>query len=118
MRRDPFTGERVWHRGMDVSVPAGTPVVACAEGLVIRSGWYGGYGKMVEVNHGNGLHTRYAHNSRLVVPVGRRVKRGELLGYVGSTGRANAPHLHYEVRLHGKPVNPEPYILPPTIVTE
>jgi murein DD-endopeptidase MepM/ murein hydrolase activator NlpD len=112
LRRDPFSGRLTWHEGMDVSVPSGTPVVTCAEGRVVRATWVSGYGRLVEVDHGNGLCTLYAHNSHLCVREGDRVRRGEILAYSGASGRASAPHLHYEVRLNGKAVNPEPYILP------
>lgn len=117
-RRDPFTGRLAWHRGIDLRAPYGTPVLASAEGRVIRAGYYGAYGRLVEMDHGNGLRTRYAHNSRLEVKVGQWVPRGEILAYVGSTGRASAPHLHYEVHLDGEPVNPEPYILPDLIAAD
>ena len=117
-RRDPFTGRLAWHRGIDLRAPHGTPVLASAEGRVIRAGYYGAYGRLVEMDHGNGLRTRYAHNSRLAVKVGQWVPRGEILAYVGSTGRASAPHLHYEVHLDGEPVNPEPYILPDLIAAD
>jgi murein DD-endopeptidase MepM/ murein hydrolase activator NlpD len=121
LRRDPFTRRLAWHRGVDLVAPYGTPVHATAGGLVVRAGRASGYGRMVEIDHGNGLHTRYAHNSRLAVEEGIYVRRGQLLAYVGSSGRANAPHLHFEVRLHGEPVNPEPYLLPevaPAVLAE
>jgi len=111
-RRDPFTGRMAWHRGLDLAAPIGTPVHASAEGRVIRAGNYGNYGNLVEIDHGNGIRTRYAHNSRLAVHVGEWVKRGEVVAYVGQTGRASAPHCHYEVLLDGEPVNPRPYIVP------
>lgn len=111
-RRDPFTGRLAWHRGLDLAAPIGTPVLASAEGRVIRAGRYGSYGNLVEIDHGNGIRTRYGHNSRLAVHVGQWVKRGQVISYVGQTGRASAPHLHYEVLLDGEQVNPEPYILP------
>jgi murein DD-endopeptidase MepM/ murein hydrolase activator NlpD len=114
LRRDPFTGRLAWHEGIDLAVPYGTPVVTCAEGRVIRAGWSSGYGRLVEVDHGNGLCTLYGHNSRLCVREGDWVRRGEILAYSGASGRASAPHLHYEVRLNGKAVDPEPYILPDT----
>ena len=117
-RRDPFTGLLAWHRGLDLSAPTGTPILASAEGRVIRAGYYRGYGRLVEMDHGNGLQTRYAHASRLAVKVGQWVKRGEIIGYVGSSGRTSAPHLHFEVHLLGEPVNPEPYILPDLLVAE
>lgn len=114
LRRDPFTGRLAWHEGIDLAVPYGTPVVTCAEGRVIRAGWVSGYGRLVEVDHGNGLCTLYGHNSRLCVRRGDWVRRGEILAYSGTSGRSSAPHLHYEVRLNGKAVDPEPYILPDT----
>jgi hypothetical protein len=117
-RRDPFTGRLAWHRGIDLRAPYGTPVLASAEGRVIRAGYYGAYGRLVEMDHGNGLRTRYAHNSRLAVKVGQWMRRGEVLAYVGSTGRASASHLHFEVHLDGEPVNPEPYILPDLIAAD
>jgi len=112
LRRDPFTGRLAFHKGLDLAVPKGTPVHAPAEGRVIRAGRYHGYGLLVEIDHGNGIHTRYGHNSRLAVRPGQMVRRGQVISYVGQTGRASAPHLHYEVLLHGRAVNPEPYILP------
>jgi murein DD-endopeptidase MepM/ murein hydrolase activator NlpD len=112
IRRDPFTGRLAFHKGLDLAVPKGTPVHAPAEGRVIRAGRYHGYGLLVEIDHGNGIHTRYGHNSRLAVRPGQMVRRGQVISYVGQTGRASAPHLHYEVLLHGRAVNPEPYILP------
>jgi murein DD-endopeptidase MepM/ murein hydrolase activator NlpD len=111
MRPDPFTGVYAYHEGLDMGAPVGSPIRATAEGVVTRAGYYRGYGYMVEVDHGNGLLTRYAHNSRNAVLPGQLVTRGQILGFVGRTGRANAPHLHYEVRLHGRAVNPEPYLL-------
>jgi hypothetical protein len=112
LRRDPFSGRLTWHEGMDLSVPLGTPVLTSAEGRVVRAAYVLGYGKIVEVDHGNGLSTLYAHNSRICVREGDLVRRGETLAYSGATGRASAPHLHYEVRLNGQAVDPEPYILP------
>jgi murein DD-endopeptidase MepM/ murein hydrolase activator NlpD len=111
MRPDPFTGEYTFHVGIDLGADVGTPIHVTADGQVTRAGYYRGYGYMVEVDHGNGLVTRYAHNSRNAVLPGQRVTRGQLVAFVGRSGRANASHLHYEVRLHGRPVNPEPYLL-------
>jgi murein DD-endopeptidase MepM/ murein hydrolase activator NlpD len=121
LRRDPFNRHLAYHLGVDLLAPYGTPVRATAGGLVVRAGRASGYGQMVEIDHGNGLHTRYAHNSRLAVEEGIYVRRGQILAYVGSSGRASAPHLHFEVRLNGVPVNPEPYLLPdiaPATLTE
>ena len=110
-RRDPFTGRTKWHDGVDFSATTGTPIRAAADGRVIRSGWFGGYGKMVELDHGNGMTTLYAHTSRTAVKNGDRVRRGQVIGYVGRTGRANAPHLHYEVRVDGRNVNPQSHLV-------
>jgi len=110
-RRDPFTGRRMFHEGLDIAARVGTPIVATADGVVLVAGWREGYGKTVEINHGFGYSTRYGHCSKIVVKPGQHVKRGEVIAYVGSTGRSTAPHLHYEVRIKGKPVNPYPYIL-------
>ncbi len=118
LRRDPFTRRLTWHRGLDLAAPRGTPVHATAEGVVIRAGRYGGYGLLVELDHENGIRTRYAHNSRLAVRPGDRVRRGTVISYVGSTGRANAAHLHYEVMLNGEAVNPEPYLMPETFFAD
>ena len=88
----------------------GEPVLAAGEGRVVRAGWHGGYGKLVEIAHGKGLTTRYAHLSRLDVKKGDRVKPGEQIGGMGSTGRSTGSHLHYEVRLDGRAVNPMPFL--------
>lgn len=109
-RRDPFTNQRTWHNGIDVSSLKGTPIVAPANGVVSFRGHQGGFGKLVELSHGEGLVTRYAHLSRYNVSKGQRVQRGEVIGYVGNTGRSTAPHLHYEVHKDGKAVNPMQYI--------
>jgi len=114
-RRDPFTGKWKRHEGLDMTAPRGTPIRASAAGVVKRAGRVRGYGLLVEVNHGNGIATRYAHNSRLAVRRGEHVHRGQIIGYVGSTGRASAPHLHYEVLVDGRPVNPEKHIFAGTL---
>ncbi|MCB4805517.1 murein DD-endopeptidase MepM/ murein hydrolase activator NlpD [Methylobacterium brachiatum] len=105
-RSDPFTGERRMHAGMDFRSPVGTVVHATASGRVITAGPSGGYGNLVEVNHGNGLVTRYAHLSATGVSVGQAVPAGAVVGAVGSTGRSTGPHLHYETRLSGNPLDP------------
>jgi len=110
-RRDPLTGHRRSHQGLDLAAPYGAPVRASADGRVARAGWVRGYGRLVEVDHGNGIITRYGHNSRLLVQRGQEIRRGQILARLGSTGRANAPHLHYEVRVDGKPVNPFDHVL-------
>ncbi len=110
-RKDPFTGRRTFHEGLDIAARVGTPIVATADGVVMMAGWKEGFGKTVMINHGFGYVTRYAHCSKIIVKPGQQVKRGEVIAYVGNTGRSTAPHLHYEVRIKGKPVNPYPYIL-------
>jgi murein DD-endopeptidase MepM/ murein hydrolase activator NlpD len=108
-RADPFTGEGEFHKGVDIGAAAGTPVRATADGVVVFSGWDGGYGRLVIIDHGADVHTYYAHLSRFYAQMGRVVRRGEVLGEVGSTGRATAPHLHYEVRIRDRAVNPYKY---------
>jgi murein DD-endopeptidase MepM/ murein hydrolase activator NlpD len=105
-RLDPFTGAPDFHTGLDISAHRGTPVRAPADGTVELAGTNGNYGKSVLVGHGFGLATRFGHLSSFVVRAGQSVKRGDLIGYVGSTGRATSPHLHYEVLLNGSPINP------------
>jgi murein DD-endopeptidase MepM/ murein hydrolase activator NlpD len=109
-REDPFSGEGALHTGVDISASMGTPVHAAADGIVSRAEYWGGYGKMVAIDHGNGMHTWYAHLSRFEVVPGQEIRRGEVLGYSGATGKVTAPHLHFEVRLGGNPVNPYPYL--------
>jgi len=99
------------HKGIDISAPKGTPIVAAAKGRVKFVGWHGEYGLMIEIDHGYGYVTRYAHASRVNVRVGQEVQRGEKIGEVGSTGLAVGPHLHYEVLERGRPVNPRNFIL-------
>lgn len=110
-RISPFGGGGQFHKGLDISSRVGTPIVAPAEGTVIMAAPDGAYGNSVEVDHGGGTITKYAHMQKSVVKPGQWVKRGEVLGYVGMTGRTTGPHLHYEVRLNGVPVNPMRYIL-------
>jgi murein DD-endopeptidase MepM/ murein hydrolase activator NlpD len=111
LRRDPFNGSLDWHPGIDLSAPVGTSVHASAAGVVTRAGYFGDYGLMVEIDHGNGISSRYGHLSRVVVKAGDRIGREELVGHTGATGRVSAPHLHYEIQVAGRPVNPEPYIM-------
>jgi murein DD-endopeptidase MepM/ murein hydrolase activator NlpD len=94
------------HRGLDFGAPTGTPVIAAADGQVVKAGWAGGYGRQVRIAHGDGLLTSYSHLSRIVAPDGGLVRRGELIGYVGSSGLSTGPHLHYEVWKDGEAVNP------------
>lgn len=110
-RRDPITSRPAFHPGLDISAPTGTPVVATADGVVTLAGWDGSLGNAIRISHGFGIHTRYGHMSKLAVESGRKVKRGEVIGYVGSTGRSTGPHLHYEVYRDGEAVDPLAYIL-------
>lgn len=110
MRVHPVTGRLARHNGIDIPAPHGTPIYATADGIVGRAQRLGGYGLYVEVEHGNGIQTRFGHMSSFVVSSGQRVKKGDILGYVGSTGRSTGNHLHYEVRIAGTPVNPLPFV--------
>jgi murein DD-endopeptidase MepM/ murein hydrolase activator NlpD len=109
-RKDPWTGEREFHRGLDIVSDAGVEIVAPADGVVSRVGRYPDYGRSIDVKHGYGYVTRYAHMSEVMVKVGDRVQRGDAIGKVGSTGRSTGPHLHYEVFLDGRRVNPWNYL--------
>lgn len=115
-RNDPFSGEGTYHSGVDISAPSGTPVEAAADGIVIQLGGINGYGRLVVVDHGNGYETFYAHLSRIDVIEGQDVRRGQIIGAVGSSGRATGPHLHYEVRVHRVPVNPYRFLAKPAAV--
>ena len=110
MRNHPVLGRRSRHKGIDLAAPTGTPVYATADGQVTRADWFSTYGLYVSIDHGGDLETRYAHLSKLSVADGEEVKKGDLIGYVGSTGRSTGPHLHYEVRVDGVAVNPIPYM--------
>ena len=110
-RSDPFTHEPGQHQGIDVSSAVGQPVRAPADGVVVKASWENGYGNVVYLSHGYGYSTRYGHLSGFGARPGQRVKRGDVIGYVGSTGRSTGPHLHYEVRLNNNAVNPLEYIL-------
>lgn len=109
-RRDPFNGRAAMHAGIDFKGPVGSPIFAAAEGRVTFAGWRGGYGRAVEVTHPNGLMTRYAHLSRIDVKPGQLVKAGATLGGLGSTGRSTGPHLHFEVRINDRAINPRPFL--------
>jgi murein DD-endopeptidase MepM/ murein hydrolase activator NlpD len=98
------------HEGIDIAVPSGTPVVASASGTVITAGWLGGYGNLVVIDHGNGLATAYGHNSSLAVGGGQQVAQGQVIAYSGSTGHSTGPHVHFEVRVNGTPVDPLGYL--------
>ena len=110
-RKDPFTSEREMHYGIDISTPMGRPVVATADGIVLYAGRRGTYGNIVVIDHKFGVMTRYAHLSRFNLRAGKRVKRGDVVGFVGNTGRSRAPHLHYEVWVNDRPVHPLDYVL-------
>lgn len=110
MRNHPILRKRQGHKGVDLAAPRGTPVYATADGLVGKAQWFSSYGKYIQIEHGGEMQTRYAHLSRYVVAAGDRVHKGDLIGYVGSTGRSTGPHLHYEVRIASKAVNPIPYM--------
>jgi len=109
-RTDPFSGEGAMHTGVDLSAAMGTPVHAAGDGTVVHASWGGQYGNLVIIDHGDGVQTWYAHLSRFLVVPGQEIRRGEVLGKSGATGRVTAPHLHYEVRLGGTPVNPYKYL--------
>lgn len=119
-RQNPFGGGEIEnHSGMDIDGKKGDSVIAPAEGVVVKTGWQGGYGNMIEISHGNNLTTRYGHLSQIEVEIGQTVTRGQAIGRVGSTGRSTGPHLHYEVRLDDQPINPRAYVPPETgIVTQ
>jgi murein DD-endopeptidase MepM/ murein hydrolase activator NlpD len=110
-RLDPITGESEVHLGIDIIAPKGTGIRATADGVVTVEGWQGDYGNLIVLKHPNGFTTRYAHLSRFMVKPGDVVQRGDLIGLVGTTGRTTAPHLHYEVRLNDRAVDPRPYLL-------
>jgi len=109
-RIDPFNGEGAFHSGVDIGSSYGTPVVAPADGVVMMTETLGGYGKTIMIEHGNGISTRYGHLSGYAVTAGQHVHRGDVIGYVGESGRSTGPHLHYEVRINDTPVNPYKYL--------
>jgi murein DD-endopeptidase MepM/ murein hydrolase activator NlpD len=113
-RIDPFSGEGAHHTGLDIAAPTGTMVWATGDGVVSMAEWSGGYGRLVIIDHGNGIHTYYAHLSKIRVLPGQEIRQGEIVGLVGSSGRVTAPHLHYEVRVGSIPVNPTSYLKRPT----
>jgi murein DD-endopeptidase MepM/ murein hydrolase activator NlpD len=110
VRSDPFLGRPAMHTGLDFRAASGDPVRATANGKVASAGWAGGYGRMVEIDHGNGLSTRYGHLSEINVKVGDAIKIGQVIGEVGSTGRSTGPHLHYETRIDGEAVDPQKFL--------
>lgn len=109
-RSDPFTRRAAFHAGIDFKGPTGAPIYAAAKGKVSFAGYKKGYGKCIEVQHGNGLMTRYAHMSQYHATVGDNVEAGDTIGAIGSTGRSTGPHLHFEVHVHNRPVNPKPFL--------
>ena len=111
-RADPFSGRRSLHQGVDIASPMGSPIKAMGTGVVTYAGPKRGYGRLVEINHGNGYATRYAHVSKVLVKVGDRVEKGSPVALVGTSGRSTGPHLHFEVRKHGRSINPAAYLNP------
>lgn len=111
MRTHPVLGGRRNHNGVDLAQPTGTPVYATADGIVSRAEPYSSYGNYIQIEHGGELQTRYAHLSGYAIAAGEQVRKGQLIGYVGSTGRSTGPHLHYEVRVAGQAVDPRPYMV-------
>jgi len=110
-RSDPFTGNAVWHRGLDISTAMGTAVIAPADGVVTYTGSKVDFGNILSLDHGYGYLTRYGHNSKIIVRPGQQVRRGQVVAFVGNTGKSTGPHLHYEVLRNGVPVNPQDYII-------
>ena len=110
IRMDPFVHEAAMHTGLDFRGEIGEPIHATAAGTVTIAGWSGGYGKMVEIDHGNGLATRYGHLSEIDVSVGDKIRIGQVIGKLGSTGRSTGPHLHYETRVDGEAVDPQKFL--------
>lgn len=111
MRDHPVLRKRARHNGIDLAAPTGTPIYATADGTIERANWFSSYGNYIQIDHGNAIETRFGHLSRIVVSDGQKVHKGDLIGYVGSTGRSTGPHLHYEVRIAGKPVDPRPFMV-------
>ncbi len=109
-REDPINGEGAFHPGIDIDAPSGTPVRATADGDVAAAGWERGYGREITLNHGHEISTLYGHLSSIAVIPGQHVVEGQIIGYVGDSGRSTGPHLHYEVRVHNVPVNPHKYL--------
>ncbi len=109
-RLDPFNGSKAFHEGLDFTAATGTAIYAAAGGIVSTAEQTPDYGKIVKIDHGSGLETRYAHASKLLVSVGQRVAKGQIIAEVGSTGRSTGPHLHYEIRLNGNPLDPKKYL--------
>jgi murein DD-endopeptidase MepM/ murein hydrolase activator NlpD len=117
-RIHPIRGRQEFHSAIDIAAPAGTPIRATADGVVIFAGWRGGYGNLVLIEHGFGYQTLYAHNKKNIVKEGQKVKRGDIIAYIGATGSATGPHVSYEVRLNGRAVNPINFIMEAKNVSE
>jgi murein DD-endopeptidase MepM/ murein hydrolase activator NlpD len=111
MKHDPFTGYKQMHRGIDIANHSGTPIIATADGVVRDTSRVAGMGRLITIDHGFGFKTRYGHLSEITVKNGQRVKRGDVVGLMGSTGYSTGPHLHYEVLRNGQFINPTKYIL-------
>ena len=111
-RSAPLAGASTNHKGVDLAAPIGTPIYATADGVVGRAQWVSGYGKLIEINHGNQIQTRYGHLSAMNVDANQRVRKGDIIGFMGSTGRSTGSHLHYEVRIAGAAVNPVAFMAP------
>lgn len=118
VRSDPFHGGAAMHAGIDIPGPVGTPIYATADGVTARTGRFGGYGNLVTINHGKGIETRYGHLSKILVAPNTRVRRGQLIGLMGSTGRSTGSHLHYEVRVDGKALNPMPFMQNTSVIEQ
>lgn len=112
-RADPLTGDPGYHQGIDISADRGKPVVATADGVVESANWAGNYGNLLVLDHGFGIKTRYGHLAGYAVHIGEAVRRGEVIGYVGATGRTTGPHLHYEVLTNGQAINPLQILITP-----
>jgi murein DD-endopeptidase MepM/ murein hydrolase activator NlpD len=110
VRIDPFTSSPAMHTGLDLHGETGDPVRATADGKVTSAGWSGGYGRVIDIDHGNGMSTRYGHLSAIDVRVGQSIRTGQIIGRIGSTGRSTGPHLHYETRVRGGAVDPQKFL--------
>lgn len=110
-RNSPWADGNEFHPGIDIAATMGAPVVATADGEVVKTGWAGGYGNIVQISHGNGIETVYGHNSQIAVSVGQSIKKGQVISYAGSTGRSTGPHVHYEVRVNGTAVDPTKFLV-------
>lgn len=118
VRSDPFHGTAAMHAGIDIPGPVGTPIYATADGVITRANRWAGYGNAIQINHGKGIETRYGHLSKILVTANTRVRRGQLIGLMGSTGRSTGSHLHYEVRVDGKALNPMPFMQNTSVIEQ